>query len=454
MKISKRIAAALMIMANVMIVSAGLFVLPEKAHAVTTARLYFSYAAKDTSVTPTTRGAWDQDSSTVVMLRSTQEGVVQEISASESTTTNNWDILLLKGVSAPIGTAVTISGTGAYNIYGRESSASMNAFSHVHAWVMAPDGSNRGTLVTDSIGGVEWSTGGGNFSGSPAVSSVSAQVGDRVVVEVGLRAQNTSSTAFTGATRYGADGWYFDLGANVDFNEDFGMPTFRSSVTDTDGVVSKPTGLGLGDLMIALIAQSAGSSAITAPAGWTQIFNSGSSDATAAYYRQAEAADVATSTYTFGVSGTTVQGITAFKDVASTSPVDQVQSTVGGFNSMSLSGITPSVASTTFVEVGTVYGRACDPQLGGNIDGWTITNNNPVGWGETFDTRQGAFPSVSAVAAIAYGYRPATGASGTASATGSSCGVGGGNEGFALLNLKGPAGVVTATGNAMLLGQF
>ncbi|MBS4040421.1 MAG: hypothetical protein KGZ81_07460, partial [Flavobacteriales bacterium] len=73
----------------------------------------------------------------------------------------------------------------------------MNAFYHVHAYVMTPSNTVRGTLLSDNIGATEFpTTSTGRTEGAKTLSAVSMQKGDRIVVEIGYRANNTVTTSY------------------------------------------------------------------------------------------------------------------------------------------------------------------------------------------------------------------------------------------------------------------
>lgn len=181
----------------------------QEAHAAST-HLYIQNAAA--GYTPTTkRGAWDVSTSTVVMkLDQVKAGASATSAIAEASATNNWDVLLARFVSEPLqsDTSFTTSDTVQWIMGVMESSNSANDMYHVHIFITQGDTDNlRGTLLTDSIGATEWPTAAkGRGEGTKTLSAVSALAGDRIVVEVGYQAQNTSSTSYTGTLYYGATG--------------------------------------------------------------------------------------------------------------------------------------------------------------------------------------------------------------------------------------------------------
>lgn len=113
------------------------------------------------------------------------------------------------------------------------------------------------------------------------------------------------------------------------------VPVIQSSNTATGTAVSsltitKPSGLAVGDLLVAIIATSASGTVRThtTPAGWTVIQKDGTSAAfrPVAYYKVADSSDVAASNFTFSLSGSTtaISGVLArVTDFVSSNPVTQ-----------------------------------------------------------------------------------------------------------------------------------
>jgi hypothetical protein len=91
----------------------------------------------------------------------------------------------------------------------QESNANMNANWHVHAYVTVGDTDTlRGTLVnnyTELLGTNEWPTTATGVSPTAAVvlTPVAIVANDRIVIEVGYDARNTSTTSYTGTLWYG-----------------------------------------------------------------------------------------------------------------------------------------------------------------------------------------------------------------------------------------------------------
>lgn len=92
------------------------------------------------------------------------------------------------------------------------------------------------------------------------------------------------------------------------------LPVIQSSNTATSTAsdtltITKPTGLAVGDLLVAVIASSASGTVRThnTPAGWTVIQKEGFASAfrPAAYYKVADSGDTAASNFSFTLSGAT-----------------------------------------------------------------------------------------------------------------------------------------------------
>lgn len=160
------------------------------------------------------KGAWDDTAVAVTVPLNVdkekeafgQNQKLATIARAEVSADNDWDVALLRLVSPPLEGNQTISGVLTVVFACFESSGAANMFSHIHAWVSEGDTDTvRGTLVTDDISVTEWATSAaeGRASG-PAISSVNALDGDRIIIEVGYRAVNTSTTSYTGTARYGS----------------------------------------------------------------------------------------------------------------------------------------------------------------------------------------------------------------------------------------------------------
>jgi hypothetical protein len=408
-------------------------------------KLYFTSQISDVTTAPTTRGAWDQDSSVIVPLRSTQQGTRTSNAGSETSTTNNYDILLLKGVSPPISAAVTIDGNLDYGLSAAESAAGANSTTHIHVWVMAPDGSNRGTLITDNIFGNEWATGTGTDSGSGespaaiAMSSVSAQVGDRIVVEVGARNVNTSSSNFTMTMSYGgmglsditdggsaANAAWVDFGEDISFDETFDFPQFRGSSLLSGGAFAAPTGLAAGDDMFVAIAQTGGTD-IPTPTDWIEVFDAANSGRVAVFTKKATAGDITAGSFAFTTDGTVSGILVAFYDTDPTDgiAVESSNTTTSASRDITTTGFTPQANSVILMMYPRYKGGGDDP-IGTDYSFQMATDDPSY---TKIATQNGTFPSAGTIVAVGFAYRP------QATATGTMTGTTGGGVGDSLKGL-------------------
>ena len=131
-------------------------------------------------------------------------GAITTVARAETNVTNNYDVLLYRGVSGKLATQ-TISGTFDVVLGCLESNAAANMFWHVHVYVTTGDSDTvRATLINDFIGATEWpTTAVGRTLGASSAISASITDGDRLVVEIGYRAANTVTTSYTGTLWYG-----------------------------------------------------------------------------------------------------------------------------------------------------------------------------------------------------------------------------------------------------------
>jgi microcompartment protein CcmK/EutM len=181
-------------------------------------RFYFP-STGTADISPAFDAEWN-DSSSVTRrplnrLRGTSAFL--EVSDTETSALNTWDILLGQFVSAPL-QAQTLTGTFSCVIRARESAAGVNARSQMVVKVVSNDGTTvRGTLFpadTTTTNVNEWvvtttATAARNAffpkgTASQGFTSLAIQANDRLVVEVGARTVNTATTAgFTAAMRFG-----------------------------------------------------------------------------------------------------------------------------------------------------------------------------------------------------------------------------------------------------------
>jgi hypothetical protein len=186
--------------------------------------------------TPATiRGAWNQTASSVVKSLGTalSGDAITSVAIAETDATDLWDVLLLRAISQPLAANVTIAGTLTAILGVKEANIAANDNYHIHAYVTTGDTDTpRGTLLADSVVASEWpTTAAGLTSGALALSSVAAQTGDRIVVEIGYQAQNTATTSYAGTLYYGNPAGASDLP-----NADTAVTTKAGTITISDNL--------------------------------------------------------------------------------------------------------------------------------------------------------------------------------------------------------------------------
>lgn len=179
---------------------------------------------------------------------------------------------------------------------------------------------------------------------------------------------------------------------------------------------AKPSGLAVGDLMVALGADT-GLGTVTLASGWTLIRNSqeANTQITSAW-KIAVSADVAASSITWAsvAVGTSIASIVY--RISGANPVAPIGASNGGSivntAAPSLSGATPNKANSLFIQ------GWSNANTGGSntISGYAIVTSNPT-WNEDIDTNTSNFNFASASA-----LRPEATASGNFSASGGGAG--------------------------------
>lgn len=218
--------------------------------------------------TPATiRGAWDQTAGAVVQaldavkwcaespggsFASVNVGTYVPISLTETSTTNDFDVLLGRWISGPLA-AQTISGNLNVCIGVSESNALRNLHWHLHVYVTQGDSDTpRGDILTDyteALGVNEWPLGTGfdaaafhALNASTALTNLAINAGDRIVVEAGFVSHDTSASSARGCIGYGTmnvDGVAMADGAvaGTDVYSKAGYIDFSVSLTEnTDAV--------------------------------------------------------------------------------------------------------------------------------------------------------------------------------------------------------------------------
>ncbi|GJF04979.1 hypothetical protein [Pseudonocardia sp. D17] len=173
-----------------------------------TIKVYFNNDDPDMAP-PAWRGTnWDKTTGAVVKaLGLDKVGPNASVAQSETSTSSTYDMVQGSWTSAPFLRDASIAATETIGLtVGRQASAASSFYSVIYIYVMAPDGSVRGVLQ-NKVGSSYWGTGQANGGWNPGVvSAVSAQAGDRLVFEMGVRAANTTSSSRTATIWYGDGG--------------------------------------------------------------------------------------------------------------------------------------------------------------------------------------------------------------------------------------------------------
>lgn len=194
-------------------------------------------------VTPTTRGTWDDVAAfDDFLLGAVPAGARSTRTKTETVLTNPYDMLAHRFVSAPIGD-MTISADIQFQKMTYESSSSADAFVKYHVYVMKPDGTVRGTLLSNIVGGSELSAIGVTArEAAQTPSSVAALNGDRIVLEVGARFTNAVITSFNTTHKSGgAGGEINDAGSILSDTDMSGWIVFKQELA---AYVATPSGRG------------------------------------------------------------------------------------------------------------------------------------------------------------------------------------------------------------------
>lgn len=190
--------------------------------------------------------------------------------------------------------------------------------------------------------------------------------------------------------------------------------TNTSTATITSLAVTKPTGLTVGDIMIAIVNCAISSGSINTPSGWTLVGSEtlyGTERRAAVFKKVANSADVAASNFTFSFSSSTRTAIAlmAFGNVNSTQDGTNQGTTSNG--SASSSGFTPT---TDNLYVMLVAGAGSGSCTGTSVGSYAIATDNPT-WTELADASSGGGSAIGV--GVAYADRTATTATGSATAT-------------------------------------
>lgn len=225
-----------------------------------------------------------------------------------------------------------------------------------------------------------------------------------------------------------------------------------STSAGTSITIAKPTGIAVGDLMIADIAQGSGSNISNSPtlSGWTLIASSNlgnSSRNGAVLYKVAVAADISATNYIFSLDALTDSAsgaIIAFSGVDNTTPFDVTPGTINFASSATVTAtsLTTLTANSAIVMLGMVSGN----NRTYNTASWT-TATSPGALTELFDINHNAGRKTSVGGAWALNTTAGSTGNGTVTISGSE------RNGGILLALKpGPTAPPTITSLGSTIG--
>lgn len=192
-----------------------------------------------------------------------------------------------------------------------------------------------------------------------------------------------------------------------------------SSITLT---ITAPTGIALGDLLIAaicgvMVTTPDGDITLTAPSGWTQLIIEQTNGNYYVYYKIATSTEVAAANFVF-TAPEGAHAVNIVGGIARFTGVDQIltipnasNSTKGTGSSITGAGITPTV-QCLLVMIGEGYNVVATR----TASGYGVANNNPT-WTEIFDDGTGPGTIKVNIAMATGGYTVANGATGNASIT-------------------------------------
>lgn len=173
-------------------------------------RYYLTNSTAPYSPATLGRGTWSRTTGAVTkLLGSAPGGTATTVQGTKAATTNPYNTLVGRWVSVPL-LAGTLSGVVSWVIGAVENTTSANAVFRIHIFVTAGDSDTvRGTVLTNFTGTLASqefpTTASGQSALDQNLTSLAVQAGDRLVVEVGVQFQNTSTTS-TATFNYGNTG--------------------------------------------------------------------------------------------------------------------------------------------------------------------------------------------------------------------------------------------------------
>jgi hypothetical protein len=160
----------------------------------------------------------------------------------------------------------------------------------------------------------------------------------------------------------------------------------------TSCVVTKPTGLAVGDLMVGHLGVSASASPVAdLPSGWTSVINTSNGNHRArAFYKIADSSDVAASDFTFTGSGTDCiigGAIYRINGQGVTTVIDASNSTTFSGTSIDVNAaVTPTRANDILLALISGNSINLDGSMTGTI---AVATDNPT-WTEDYDMNLGS----------------------------------------------------------------
>lgn len=211
-------------------------------------------SAVGVAYTPATiRGAWEKTTGHAVCGMGNAKdlsglGGPLSINSAETVNTTDYDVLLLRCVSAPLAANCNFSGTLNVMMAVQESNTDADLAYYVHAFVTQGDTDNlRGTLLANynDLNTNEWGTTalGKALSAEASLTAVSALTGDRIVIEIGYRARNTLTSSRSGTIYYGGSG--SDLSSGGAATSGVGYFDFSDTFTLADNPVLRVSQLAV-----------------------------------------------------------------------------------------------------------------------------------------------------------------------------------------------------------------
>ncbi len=212
-------------------------------------RLYLSRNGP-TYTPPTIRGAWEGTSTLTRALQTKPDEASQgeSIAASnyEVTTLTAFDVMVIKGVTAPLAADYTFGGTLNLMMAVQQSFSNSSNSYYLHAYVtVGASDVVRGTLLANYFDSStnDWTTTAAArpLQTAQALTAVAALAGDRIVVELGFRAKNGFSSQQFGYIYYSGGG--ADLVAGGAPSSGVGYIDFSDNFTLAENQVVRVTQL-------------------------------------------------------------------------------------------------------------------------------------------------------------------------------------------------------------------